>query len=57
MSDELVPDRRYTEQEFWNARPLLKNVKWWASRTVKSPYAILAWVMVRMLSRIPYDTN
>jgi hypothetical protein len=57
MSSALVPDRNYTEEEFWNSRPLLKNVKWWASRTVKSPYAILAWIMVRMLSRIPFDTH
>jgi hypothetical protein len=57
MSSELVPDRSYTEDEFWSSRPLLKNVKWWASRTVKSPYAILAWVMVQMLSRIPYRTK
>jgi hypothetical protein len=57
MSSELVPDKSFSEAEFWNSRPLLKNVKWWASRTVKSPYAILAWVMVQMLSRIPYKTQ
>ena len=57
MSSELIPDRSYSEAEFWQARPLLKNIKWWASRTVKSPYAILAWIMVRMLSRIPYKTQ
>ncbi len=56
MSTELIPDRKYTPQEFWAARPLLSNIKWWASHTVKSPYAILVWAMVQMLTRIPYDT-
>lgn len=56
MSSELTPDRKYSAEEFWDARPLLRNIKWWASYTVKSPYAILVWAMVQMLSRIPYDT-
>lgn len=54
---ELTPDKKYTAEEFWNSRPLLKKIKWWASYTAKSPYAILVWVMVQMLGRIPYDTQ
>jgi hypothetical protein len=56
MSAELTPDRKYTSEEFWASRPLMKNIKWWASYTVKSPYAILVWAMVQMLTRIPFDT-
>lgn len=56
MSEDLTPDRKFSSEEFWESRPLLRNIKWWASYTVKSPYAILAWAMVQMLSRIPYDT-
>jgi hypothetical protein len=56
MSEGLRPDRTYYPEEFWDARPILKAIKWWASDRVKSPYAILVWVMVQMLSRIPYNT-
>ncbi len=56
MSKELIPDKKYSPEEFWAARPLLRNIKWWASYTVKSPYAILVWAMVQMLMRIPYRT-
>ena len=56
MSTELSPDKKYSPEEFWASRPLFRNIKWWASYTVKSPYAILVWAMVQMLSRIPYDS-
>lgn len=56
MALELRPDRHYSPDEFWESRALLKAIKWWASDRVKSPYAILVWVMVQMLSRIPYNT-
>ena len=54
---ELTPDKTYTEKEFWNARPLLKRIKLVASKTRKSPHAILGWLMVWMLTRISYETT
>lgn len=54
---ELVPDRTYTENEFWDSRPLLKRIKLVASKTRKSPHAILGWLMVWMLTRISYETT
>ena len=54
---ELTPDKTYTETEFWNARPLLRHIKLVASKTRKSPHAILGWLMVWMLTRISYETT
>ncbi len=56
MNPQVRSDKKYSESEFWASRPLLRNIKWWASDRVTSPYAILVWAMVQMLSRIPYDT-
>lgn len=56
-NSELTADRQYSAEEFWSARPLLQRIKWWSSYLTKSPYAILVWVMVQMLARIPYDTQ
>ncbi len=54
---ELNPDKTYTAQDFWNSRPLLKRIKLVASKTRKSPHAILGWLMVWMLTRISYETT
>jgi hypothetical protein len=54
---ELTPEKYYSEQEFWNSRPLLKHVKLVASKTRKSPHAILGWLMVWMLTRISFETT
>ena len=54
---ELTPDKIFTEEAFWNARPLLMRIKLIASKTRKSPHAILGWLMVWMLTRISYDTT
>ena len=54
MSSELIPDRKYSSKEFWAARALLERIKLIASKTRKSEYAILGWLMVWMLARIPY---
>ncbi len=54
---ELTPDKTYTEKEFWDSRPLLKRIKLVASKTRKSPHAILGWLMVWMLTRISYKTT
>jgi len=55
MSQELIPDRKYSAKEFWAARPLLAYIKKVASKTRKSEYAILGWLMVWTLARIPYN--
>lgn len=54
---ELAPEKTYSETEFWNARPILKRIKLVASKTRKSPHAILGWLMVWMLTRISYETT
>jgi hypothetical protein len=56
MSKDLTPDRKYSAKEFWAARPLLAYIKKVASKTRKSEYAILGWLMVWVLARIPYKT-
>ena len=56
MSD-LIPDRSFSEKEFWKARPLLEYTKLIASKRRKSPYALLGWVMVFMLTRVSYQTS
>ena len=56
MSD-LIPDRRYSEEEFWKARPILNFTKLVASKRRKSAYALLGWVMVFMLTRVSYKTS
>lgn len=55
--EELIPDKSLTDQEFWNSRPLLQRVKLVASKTRKSPHAILGWLMVWMLTRISFKTT
>jgi hypothetical protein len=55
VSSELIPDRKYSQKQFWTARPLLERIKLVASKTRKSEYAILGWLMVWMLARIPYN--
>ena len=55
MSKELIPDRKYTAKEFWASRPLLAHIKKVASKTRKSEYALLGWLMVWTLARIPYN--
>jgi hypothetical protein len=57
MSSELVLDRKYIIHEFWSARPLLARVLIVASRTRKSAYSILGWLMVEVLTRIRYETS
>jgi len=52
----LIPDVSYSDEEFWAARPLLKHIKLVASKTRKSPHAILGWLMVGMLTRISHET-
>jgi hypothetical protein len=44
-------------EEFWTSREVLKFVKLIANKRRKSPYAILGWLFVEMLSRISYSTN
>ena len=56
MSTELTPNKKFSPEEFWNARPLLRRVLLVASRTRKSAYSILGWLMVEMLTRIRYET-
>jgi hypothetical protein len=43
--------------DFWSSRELLKHIKLVASKTRKSAYAILGWLMVEMLTRIRFETH
>lgn len=57
MGSELVSETGISDVEFWDSRPLLRQVKLVASKTRKSPYAILGWLMVEMLTRLSYKVN